>query len=98
MALGYKSNKLSLDLKSIDHIPKIHLLKISFDLLLAERFGQQVCHIQCRVDSLHLNELLLEVFAYDMKPSLYVLGLLVRLEFLSESYGIVVVAVQCNDI
>ena len=71
---------------------------MSFDLLLAERFGQWVCHIQRGVDSLHLDELLLEVFTYDVKLSLYVFGLLMRSELFSESYGTVVVAVQCNGI
>ena len=37
--LGHTSNKLPLDLKLIGHTPKIHLLKVSFDLLLAERLG-----------------------------------------------------------
>ena len=64
--LGHSSNKLSLDLKSIGHIPKTHLLKMSFDLLPIERLGQRVHHIQPGVNSLHLDELLLEVFAYIM--------------------------------
>ena len=37
--LGHTSNKLPLDFKPIGHIPKTHLLKVSFDLLLAKRFG-----------------------------------------------------------
>ena len=60
--------------------------------------GQRVRHIQCGVDSLHLDELLLEVFAYDVKMSLYMLELLVRLGLLSENYGTVVITVQCNGI
>ena len=81
--LGYKSNKLPLDLKPIDHIPKTHLLKVSFDLLRTERLGQRIHHIQCGVNFLHLDEFFLEVFAYDVKPSLYVSGLLMRPELLS---------------
>ena len=96
--LGHKSNKLPLDLKSIGHIPKTYLLKVSFDLLLTGRLGQWVCHIQHGVESLHLDELLLEVFACDMKSSLYMLGLLVRPWLLSKGYGVVVVAVQYNGI
>ena len=95
--LEHKSNKLSLDLKSIGHISKIHLLKVSFDLLLTERLGQRVCHIQRRVDSLYLEELL-KVFVHNVKPPLYVLRLLVRPELFSESYGVVVVTLQCNGI
>ena len=66
---------------------------MSFDLLLIERLGQRIRHVQHGVDSLYLDELLLEAFAYDMKSLLYVIGLLVRLELLSESYGVVIVAV-----
>ena len=47
----------------------------------------------CGIDSLYLNELLLEVFADDVEPSLYMLGLLVRPELLSEGYGTIVIAV-----
>ena len=96
--VGQKSNKLPLDLKPIGHIPKTHLFKVSFDLLLAGRLSQWVQHIQHEVDSLPLDKLLLEVFTYDVKLSLYMLGLLVRPELLSESYGTVIVAVQCNGI
>ena len=71
---------------------------MSFGLLLAERLDQWVCHIQCGVNSLHLNELLFKVFMYDVKSSLYVLELLVRPWLLSEGYEVVIVAVQHNDI
>ena len=71
---------------------------MSFDLLLAERLDLRIHHIQHGVNSLHLDELLLEVFAYDMKSPLYVLGLLMRPGLLSESYGTVVVAIQYNSI
>ena len=55
-------------------------------------------HILYGVDSLHLDELLLEVVAYNMEPPLYMLRLLMKSELLSEGYGTVVVAVQYNDI
>ena len=71
---------------------------MSFDLLLTERLGQQVHHILYGVSSLHFDELLLEVFTYDVEPPLYMLGLLVRSGLLSEGYSTVVVIVQCNDI
>ena len=63
---------------------------MSFCLLLAENLGQWVHHIQHGVDSLYLDELLLKVFAYDVKLPLYVLGLLMRLGLLSKGYGIVI--------
>ena len=71
---------------------------MTFDLLLVERLGQWIRHIMHGVDSLYLDKLLLEVFAYDVKPSLYMLGLLVKFGLLSEGYGIIIVTVQCNDI
>ena len=40
MLLEHTSNKLLLDLKSIGHEPKLHLLKMSFSLLLAQQLGQ----------------------------------------------------------
>ena len=93
LASRTQSNKLPLDLKSIGHILKIHLLKVSFDLLLVERLGQWIHHLLCGVDSLHLDELLLKVFAYDVKPPLHMLELLVRLGLLSEGYGIIIITV-----
>ena len=96
--LGHSSNKLSHDLKPIGHISKAHLLKMSFDLLLTERLDQQVYHILHGVNSLHLDVLLLEIFAYDVKLSLYMLRLLMRFGLLSEGYSTVVIIVQCNDI
>ena len=96
--LRHTSNKLPLDLKLIGHIPKIDLLKVSFGLLLAKKLHQWIHHILHRVYSLYLDELLLEIVAYDIELSLYMLGLLMRLGLLSEGYGTVVVVVQCNDI
>ena len=96
--LGHKSNKLPLDLKPLGHIPKTHLLKMSFDLLLAERLGQWVRHILCEVDFLYLDKLFLEIVAYDVEPPLYMLGLLVRHKLLSEGYSTMVITVQCNGI
>ena len=96
--LGHKSNKLPHDLKSIGHILKTNLLKVRFGLLLAERLGQRIHHILDGVDSLFLDELLLRVFAYDVKPPFYMLGLLVRPRLFSKGYSTIVVAVQCNDI
>ena len=46
-----------------------------------------------RVDSLYLDELLLEIFAYDIEPPLYMLELLVKSGLLSESYGVIIVTV-----
>ena len=91
--LEHVSNILSLDLKPIGHVPKIHLLKMSFDLLLAERLGRWVRHVLCGVNSLHFDELLLEVFMYDMESSFYMLGLLMRSGLPSEGYGAIVVTV-----
>ena len=71
---------------------------MSFDLLLAERLGQWVYHVVHRVDSRYLDELFLEVFACDVKLSLYILELLMRSELLSKCYGTVVIAMQCNGI
>ena len=82
----------------IGHISKTHLLKVSLDLLLIERLGQQVRYVQHEVDSLLLDELLLKVFTYDVKLLLYIFRLLVRLGLLSKGYGTVVVTVQYNGI
>ena len=96
--LGHTSNKLPLTLKPIGHKSNSHLLKVNFGLLLAERFCQWICYILYGVYSLHLDELLLKIFAYDVEPPLYVLELLVRPWLLSEGYEVVIVAVQHNDI
>ena len=60
---------------------------MSFDFLLAERLGQWIHHVLYRVNSLYLDELLFEVFTYDVKSLLYILGLLVRPGLYSEGYG-----------
>ena len=62
----------------IGHISKSHLLKVGFDLLLAQWLSQWVCHIVCGVDSLDLDITLFEVIMDQMKSSLDVLELLVR--------------------
>ena len=79
-------------------MPKTHLFKVSFDLLLIEKLDQQICHILYGVNSLYLEELLFEIFTYDVKSSLYMLRFLVRPGLLSEGYGTIVIAVQCNSI
>ena len=96
--LGHTSNKLSLDLKPIGRKPKTHLFKVSFSLLLAERLCQWIRYVLCGVNSLHLDELLLKIFTYNMETSFNMLGLLVRPGLLSKGYGTVVVVVQCNGI
>ena len=65
--LGHTSNKLPLALRLIGHIPKSHLLKVSLSLLLAKRLCLWICHILYGVNSLHLDELLLDVFIYDVE-------------------------------
>ena len=55
--------------------------------MLVERLDQWIHYVMYEVDSLHLDELLLKVFTYDMKPSLYMLELLVRPGLLSKGYG-----------
>ena len=70
-----------------------HLLKVSFDLLLAKRLDQWIHHVMCGVSSLHLDELFFEVFMYDVEPPLYMLGLLMRSGLLSEGYGAIAIAV-----
>ena len=76
--LGHTSNKLPLDLMPIGYIFKSHLLKVGFDLLLAQWLSQWVCHIIYGVDSLDLDITLFEVITDQMKLPLDVLGLLVR--------------------
>ena len=95
--LGHTSNKLPFDLKSIGHKSEPHLLKISFNLLLAQCLCQWSSHILCGVDSLHLNELL-EIFMNKMESSLNVIWLLVRPQFLNKCYDTIVVAEKWNDI
>ena len=96
--LGYIFSKFLLDLKPIGHIPKIHLLKMSFNLLLAERLDQQIRYVMYGVNSLHLDKFFLKVFTYDVKPSLYMLRLMVRSGLLSKGYGTVIIIVQYNGI
>ena len=55
------SNNLPLVLKPIGYKSKSHLLKVGFDLLLAQRLCKWVCHIICGVDSLDLDITLFEV-------------------------------------
>ena len=81
--LGHTSNKLPFDLMPIGYISKSHLLKVGFDLLLAQWLSQRVCHIICRVDSLDLDITLFKVITDQMESPLDVLGLLVRPWFLS---------------
>ena len=81
--LGHTSNNLPLALKPISHIPKPHLLKVDFSLLLAKWFSQWVCHVIRGVYSLHIDVFLVEVVAYNMKPPLYMLGPLMRPGLLS---------------
>ena len=60
------SNNLPLVLKPIGYKSKSHLLKVGFDLLLAQRLCKWVCHIICGVDSLDLNVTFLKVIADEM--------------------------------
>ena len=62
----------------IGYISKSHLLKVGFDLLLAQWLSQRVCHIVCGVDSLDLDIIFFEVITDQMESPLDVLGLLVR--------------------
>ena len=62
LASWYISNKLPLDLKSIGHVPKPHLFKVNFSLLLAQWLGQWVSHILYGINFLHLDEFFLEIF------------------------------------
>lgn len=87
------SNNLPLVLKPIGYKSKSHLLKVGFDLLLAQWLCQWVCHIICGVDSLDLNVTFLKVIADEMISPLNVLGLLVRPRLLSKGYGAIVVAI-----
>ena len=59
----------------ISYISKSHLLKVGFDLLLAQWLSQQVCHFICGVDSLDLDITLFEVITDQMESPLDVLGL-----------------------
>ena len=81
--LRHTSNKLPLDLMPIGYISKSHLLKVGFDLLLAQWLSQWVYHIVCGVDSLDLDITLFEVITDQMESSLDMLGLLVRSWLLS---------------
>ena len=76
--LGHTSNKLPFDLMPIGYISKSHLLKMGFDLLLAQWLSQRVCYIVCGVDSFDLDITFFEVIMDQMKSPLDVLGLLVR--------------------
>ena len=55
------SNKLPLDLKSIGYKSKSHLLKVGFNLLLAQRLCEWIYRIVYGVDSLDLDIILFEV-------------------------------------
>ena len=81
--LGHTSNNLPLLLKPISHMPKPHLLKMGFSLLLAKWLSEWVYHILHGVYSLYLDIFLLEVVAYKVEPPLNVLGLLMRPRLLS---------------
>ena len=81
--LGHTSNNLPLALKSISHIPKPHLLKMGFSLLLAQRLRQWVNHIIPGVDSLHLDVSFLEIITDEVESSLNVLRFLMRSRLLS---------------
>ena len=67
----------------IGYISKSHLLKVGFNLLLAQWLSQWVCHIVCGVHSLDLDITLFKVITDQMKSLLDVLGLLVRSWLLS---------------
>ena len=71
------SNKLPLDLKPIGYKSKSHLLKVGFDLLLAQRLCKWVYRIVCGVDSIDLDVTLLEVIADEVVSPLNVLGFLI---------------------
>ena len=92
------SNNLPLVLKPIGYKSKSHLLKVGFDLLLAQRLCKQVCHIIYGVDSLDLDITLLEVIVDKVVSLLNVLEFLVRPRLLSKGYGAIIVAVQRNGI
>ena len=81
--LGHTSNKLSLDLMPIVYISKSHLLKVGFDLLLAQWLSQRVCHIIYGVDSLDLDITPFEIIMDQMESLPDMLELLVRSWLLS---------------
>ena len=81
--LGHTSNKLPLDLKPIGYKSKSHLLKVGFNLLLAQWLCQQVNCIIYSVDSLDLDVFLLEVITGEVISPLDVLEFLVRPQLLS---------------
>ena len=72
------SNNLPLVLKPIGYKSKSHLLKVGFDLLLAQWLCKWIHHIICGVDSLDLDVTLLEVIVDEVVSPLNVLGFLVR--------------------
>ena len=76
------SNNLPLVLKPIGYKSKSHLLKVGFDLLLAQRLCKWVYHIIYGVDSLDLDITLLEVIVDEVVSPLNMLGFLVRPQLL----------------
>ena len=87
------SNNLPLILKPIGYKSKSHLLKVGFDLLLAQQLCEWVNRIICGVNSLDLDVILLEVIADEVVSPLDVLGFLMRPQLLSKGYGTIIVVV-----